>query len=110
MQASADTAYIRYNGPQATAINMVGMQNFAVYPNPAANQVNFTFNASEAQFCTISLINMLGETVRVSSLHVPANSPNALSFDVSNLAPGAYMYKVIGASGKSNTGKILITH
>ena len=110
LQASADTAYIRYNGPQATAINMVGMQNFAIYPNPAANQVNFTFNASEAQFCTISLINMLGETVRVSSLHVPANSPNALSFDVSNLAPGAYMYKVIGASGKSNTGKILITH
>jgi serine protease len=110
LQASADTAYIRYNGTQATAINKVGMQNFAVYPNPATDALNFVFSSTETEACTVSLINTLGQTVKVITTTVPSNTMHKVNFDVSDLATGAYMYKVSNASGKSNTGKILITH
>jgi subtilisin family serine protease len=110
LQTSADTAFVRYNGQQPTAISKVGMQNFAVYPNPAADALNFMFSSTETEACTVSLINTLGQTVKVITTTVPSNTMHKVSFDVSDLATGAYMYKVSNASGKSNTGKILITH
>jgi len=111
LQTSADTAYIRYNGvPIPLGINKVGIQNFAVYPNPATNTLNFMFNLSETENYTVSLINTLGQTVKVMTTTAPANSIHKVSFDVSDLATGAYMYKATSASGKSNTGKVMITH
>ena len=110
LQTSADTAFVRYNGQQATAINKVGMQNFAVFPNPAADALNFVFSSTETEACTVTLINALGQTVKVMTTTVPSNTLHKVSFDVSDLATGAYMYKVSNASGKSNTGKVLITH
>jgi hypothetical protein len=86
------------------------MQNFAVYPNPAADMLNFVFSSTETEVCTVSLINTLGQTVKVITTTVPSNTFHKVNFDVSDLATGAYMYKVSNASGKSNTGKILITH
>ncbi|MEO8760251.1 MAG: S8/S53 family peptidase [Bacteroidia bacterium] len=111
IQASADTAFVRYNGTLTTGINKIDLQNnFAVYPNPATDALNFIFNYTDAQNCTLSLINTLGQTVKVMTTNIPANSLHKVSFDVSDLAPGAYFYKVNNASGKSNTGKILVTH
>ncbi len=111
LQTSADTAYIRYNGvPIPLGINKVGIQNFAVYPNPATNALNFVFNSSETENYTVSLVNTLGQTVKTMSTTAPSNSLHKVSFDVSDLATGAYMYKATSASGKSNTGKVMITH
>ena len=110
LQASADTAYIRYNGHPSGINTIVGMQNFAVYPNPATNALNFVFNSNETGNYTVSLVNTLGQTVKVMTTTAPANSLHKVSFDVSDLATGAYMYQVVGTSGKSNSGKILITH
>ena len=111
LQTSSDSAYIRYNGVTTTGINKVDLQNsFAVYPNPATNALNFMFNYTEAQNCTLSLVNTLGQTVKVMSVNVPANTLHQVNFDVSDLAPGSYFYKVINATGKPNTGKILVSH
>ena len=111
LQTSADTAYLRYNGVSIPlGVNKVGVQNFAVYPNPATNALNFAFSSTETENYMVSLINMLGQTVKTTSTSVPSNSFQKVSFDVSDLATGAYMYKVIGTSGKSNTGKISVTH
>src|ERR1700757_2419766 len=111
LQTSADTAYIRYNGvPIPLGINKAGIQNFAAYPNPATNTLNFVFNSSETENYTVSLVNTLGQTVKVMTTTAPSNSVHKVSFDVSDLATGAYMYKATSASGKSNSGKVLITH
>jgi serine protease len=111
LQTSADTAYIRYNGvPLPLGINKVGIQNFAAYPNPATNTLNFVFNSSETENYTVLLVNTLGQTVKTMTTTAPSNSVHKVSFDVSDLATGAYMYKATSASGKSNTGKVLITH
>jgi serine protease len=112
LQTSSDTAFVRYNGylPLGTGINTLNLQNFAVYPNPASNSLNFVFTATQAETASLSLVNTLGQTVRVMQLNIPSNKAHTVSVDVSDLAPGAYMYKVTNASGKSNTGKILISH
>jgi len=111
LQASADTAYVRYNGIIATGVNKIDLQNnFAVYPNPATDALNFIFNYTETQNCTLSLINTLGQTVKTITVNIPANTLHKVNFDVSDLTPGAYFYKVNNASGKSNTGKILVSH
>ncbi|HEX7414488.1 MAG TPA: S8/S53 family peptidase [Bacteroidia bacterium] len=113
LQTSSDTAFLRYNGyvPAGTGISKINsFQGFEVYPNPASNSLNFIMNSSETETCTISLVNTLGQTVKVMPTTVPSNTLHKVSFDVSDLPPGAYMYKVISASGKSNTGKILIGH
>ncbi|HTA63697.1 MAG TPA: S8/S53 family peptidase [Bacteroidia bacterium] len=110
LQTSSDTAQIRYNGI-ATGINKVaGLQNFVVYPNPATNALNFVFNSTETENYTVSLMNTLGQTVKVMTTTANSSILNKVSFDVSDLATGAYMYKVTSASGQSNSGKVLITH
>lgn len=111
LQTSSDTAFLCYNGyvPVGTGISKINsFQGFEVYPNPASNSLNFIMNSSETETCTISLVNTLGQTVKVMPTTVPSNTLHKVSFDVSDLPPGAYMYKVISTSGKSNTGKILI--
>jgi serine protease len=109
LQTSADTAYIRYNN-LPSGINSVSVQNFVVYPNPATNALNFVFNSTETENYTVSLMNTLGQIVKVMTTTAPSSSLHKVSFDVSDLATGAYMYKVTGVSGKSNTGKVIITH
>lgn len=110
LQTSADTAFVRYNGIQTLGISKGSISNFVAYPNPATNALNFVFTSNETENYTVSLINTLGQTVKVTTTTAPSNSMHKVSFDVSDVATGAYMYKVTGASGKSNTGKILITH
>ncbi|HKC67431.1 MAG TPA: T9SS type A sorting domain-containing protein, partial [Bacteroidia bacterium] len=111
LQTSADTAYIRYNGvPIPLGISKTGIKNFEVYPNPATNSLNFMFSSNETESYTISLVNTLGQTVKVMATTAPSNATHKVSFDISDLATGSYMYKATSASGKSNTGKIMITH
>ncbi|HXU25588.1 MAG TPA: T9SS type A sorting domain-containing protein, partial [Bacteroidia bacterium] len=110
LQTSADTAYIRYNS-QVLGINKaVSIQNFVVFPNPATNALNFVFNSTETENYTVLLVNTLGQTVKTMTTTAASNSLHKASFDVIDLATGAYMYKVTSTSGKSNTGKVLITH
>ena len=112
LQVSSDTAFLRYNGylPLGTGINNLSLQNFAVYPNPAANTLNFVFSSTQSENATLLLVNALGQCVKTMPLSIPSNTAHTLSIDVSDLAAGAYMYKVLDASGKSNSGKILIAH
>lgn len=109
LQTSSDTAQIRYNNLPTTGIKSVtAVQNFMVYPNPANTILSFVFTSTETETCTIALVNMLGQTIKTTSTTIPANAMHKVGFDVSDLAPGAYIYKVTDAHGKTNTGKVLI--
>jgi len=113
LQESSDTAYLRYNGslPVGTGINNLNsLQSFQVYPNPASSNLYFRIGSTQTENCNLSLINNLGQTVKSTSITLPSNTAYKVSIDISDLPPGAYMYKAISASGKSNTGKILIEH
>lgn len=112
LQTSSDTAFLRYNGyvPAGTGINTLNsFDGFRAYPNPATYTLNFMLSSAQNENCSITLINSLGQTIKTSSNTIPSNTPYKISFDVSDVPPGAYIYKVTSASGKSNTGKIMIT-
>lgn len=107
LQESADTAQIRWNNASSLGINNsnVVVRNLAVYPNPASDAINFVMTGNQLDPSTISLVNVIGEVVKTAIM----KSGNA-SLDVSDLAPGTYIYKVTEKSGKTNMGKIVVKH
>ena len=109
LQTSADSAWVRYN-PSTGVKNTTDVQNFVVYPNPSADVVNFVFGSNQTENCTITLVNVMGETVKTTQINAGAKGLHAATIDVSDLAAGTYMYKVISANGKPTVGKIIVKH
>jgi len=112
LQESADTAQIRYNniGSGGTGISQNAIQNFVVYPNPATDAVNFVFGSNQPDNYSISLINVIGQTVKTAQLSASGSGFHTANVDVSDLAPGTYIYKVTDKAGKVNMGKLIIKH
>lgn len=108
LQESADSAWVHYNqmpigikkNNTATAIQ--------VYPNPASNVINFTFNSESAASTEISIVNMIGETVKTMSFQATSGI-NTVTVDLNELAEGAYTYKFLDDKGKQTIGKIIVT-
>lgn len=78
-----------------TGINNVagGVNNLAVYPNPAAQQTTAGFNMNTAGGATISVTDALGRVVYTSSKNLPAGF-NEVTIPTSSLAKGVYVVKV----------------
>ncbi len=112
LQTSADTAQIRYNNIYngSTGINSNIAQNFVVYPNPAADAINFVFGSNQADNYSITLTNVMGQTVKTAQLNASGSGFHTANVDVSQLAPGTYIYKVTDKAGKANIGKIFVSH
>jgi len=106
LQESSDTAFLRYNGyiPVGTGISKLNsIQGFQVYPNPANDVLNVEcFMVNENTIFT--LMDFLGKAVKQVSFNTQHTT-----FNISDLPPGAYMYKATFVSGKYSTGKIVIT-
>ncbi len=119
LQTSADTAWIRYNNITGVKSNSNTDYNFVVYPNPSSDIVTFVFgsNQNQSENYTITLVNTLGETVKVTSLNTGGNGFHKVTFDMSDLANGTYFYKVTSAPHSGNgpteqpkVGKIIVRH
>ncbi len=111
LQESADTAQVRWDGIGTTGISShSALQNFVVYPNPAADAINFVFGSNQLDNFTISLFNVIGEEVKATRVNAPGAGFHNATLDVSDLAPGTYIYKVTDKAGKVNMGKIIVKH
>ncbi len=112
IQESADTAQIRWDGFNggSSGISHSAIQHFVVYPNPANDAINFVFGSNQSDAFTISLVNVIGETVKTIQYNASGSGFHTANVDVSDLAPGTYIYKVIDKTGKANVGKIVIKH
>jgi serine protease len=109
LQMSADTAFIRYNGTTGIIKKNIA-HNFVVYPNPSSDAVNFVFGSDQSENCTITLMNVMGETVKATSLNAGGKGFHTATIDVSDLAAGTYVYKVLGSNGQPTIGKIIVKH
>ena len=79
--------------PTATLSNdEFELQGISVYPNPANDRININF--SEAQNTSVNMFDMLGRTVKTTSLF---NTRNTI--DVSNLNSGMYLIQLSNESG-----------
>lgn len=108
LQTFADSAWVRYN--PSTSIKRNDEANFAVYPNPATNTVNFVFGGTTEHNYTVNLVNVMGETVKTVQVNTAGNGFHTSTIDVSDLAAGTYVYKVTGTNGKPTVGKLIVRH
>jgi predicted transcriptional regulator len=79
------------------------------YPNPAQNEVTFTYNIAETGFTKIEILDLLGNTLQevVSEYLTPGNYK--LTTNLHKLVPGVYLYKI--TSGKSSRiNKLIIAN
>lgn len=110
IQHSADSAQTHYDNPPVTTSIKESRNEFnlAVYPNPANNQLNFAFNASQNESFEITLVNMLGETVKRINNIDANNGYNRVSVNVSDLSNGTYFYQ-LKSNNKTSMGKVVIS-
>lgn len=71
-------------------INTAGIE---VYPNPVTNTLNIRLNAHKAFEGNITITNIAGQTVLVTTSNVVAGE-NILSIDASALAAGSYLISI----------------
>jgi hypothetical protein len=67
-----------------------------VYPNPTAEQLSITFNASKAAYTTIEIFNELGAVVMKKQINLMSGS-NYFSLGVSHIPAGNYFVKFSNA-------------
>jgi len=92
--AGVDRVPIVNNAPSVT-----------VYPNPANQEINISFDNIDTRNSSISVINILGQTVY--SANVTANN---MQINSSSFAPGVYVILCNTTNGSSNIGKVVIAH
>ncbi len=76
-----------------------------IFPNPANNNINVRFELDQAQDATISVVNMIGQTMLTKA--VEAEMANTVSMDVNSLNAGVYFVQ-ISAGNSTITEKLVI--
>ncbi len=81
-----------------------------VYPNPASgDRVKFMYSLSEPAHVFIDIYNLAGFRIaRLEEKHQPAQSNLVTTWDIRDVAPGVYLYKISFETldGRRRTGKI----
>lgn len=91
--------------------NYVGVSNRVIsgmkmYPNPATESVNIAFSSEDADNATITVRNLMGQTVYTQSCAVNEGN-NQVSVSVKGFANGIYMVTVQTSKGIS-TQKLIV--
>jgi len=98
-----------YNGKSAdiaAGMNEIveGKQEFSVYPNPAENILNMNLKMKDADGeVTVTFMNFLGQVVLTKNIGKVAGGESTYSFDISNLASGAYFVNVATSKGVASS-------
>lgn len=82
--------------PSATYLDVIEFAEdftFKTYPNPASSTVNVEFNLSTENNVSVSVVNMVGQTVASQDLG-KVSGTQSTQLDVSSLEAGMYVVKV----------------
>jgi hypothetical protein len=80
--------------------NFTAENNFIVYPNPADQLVNISFNNAGTQNSTVEFIDAVGHVVSAATIEAAAGNFKQ-SFDISNFAKGIYTIHVVSGDKTS---------
>ena len=75
------------------------IEELALYPNPADQEVNLRFSVATPQNTAIQIVDITGKVVQTNSVMAAAGS-NLVMMDTSKLAAGTYMMTVKTASAQ----------
>ena len=78
----------------------------AVYPNPAVDYVNISYNVQGNNKANFKIINIVGQVVVEQSLNADATS---VRVDVSNLESGVYFYSIELKGSAIETKRLIIS-
>lgn len=90
---SAMEAEIESHIPASASVNETSDMNVSVYPNPASDVANLTFNSTSAGKSTLSIYNILGELVHSEVLSTVSGT-NTLQLDLSSFTSGNYFVQI----------------
>jgi GH18 family chitinase len=77
-----------------TSIDEAITSELKVYPNPAVNNINVTFDVAESTNAKVELLNTLGAIIASNDLGIAAVGNQTVSFATSGLSEGIYLVKV----------------
>lgn len=80
----------------------------SVYPNPANDQLNFTFTTPTPESLPLHITNVYGQTV-YHEVHSLNTGKNTVKVSVSDLVAGTYFYSYI-TNGTPRLGKVIVQH
>jgi hypothetical protein len=92
-------------GLGSAGINSLDKIEFSVYPNPATDIVNVSFEASNADYA-ISLMDLQGRVVSSQELS-NANGTQLISFSTESIAKGSYIIS-IKSNGMTTTTNVVV--
>ncbi len=80
-------------------------KSLTMYPNPASNSVNLTFDFTAAKALSVEVVNLMGEVVNASN-HTGVSS-TTLAINVASLSAGVY-FVTVRTDTESVTKKLVI--
>ncbi len=86
-------------------INELNAENVVVYPNPATNVLNVSFDANSSDY-TIAVIDLQGRTVASANVS-NVSGQQVVAIPVANLAKGSYLVRV-SSNGSSTVQNVVI--
>ena len=91
-------------GETIEGINDHGWENprSLAYPNPSGDRIRFTFPGRTPGTTEVSIVNPAGNAVKTLQLPDPVNS-----FDISDLPPGLYFYRLTDQGMHLSNGKFI---
>jgi Secretion system C-terminal sorting domain len=85
-----------------------GITGVIAAPNPASGELTVSFELAAAATTTVSLTNLLGQTVAVETV---ANTySGSVVFNTATLPSGIYVYTVQANGGARTTGRVVVAH
>lgn len=94
---------IAENSGSNTGIDVVDLNNLNVYPNPASENVQFSWKHSLPNI-TLNIFDIVGR-----QMYSTVFNSGITTVDVSNYSTGTYLYRIIGTSGNVLTsGKLIV--
>ncbi len=85
-----------------------GVSILSVYPNPTSSSATVAFEVAKAGEVEVTLVNLLGQTVKAFDYGKVTNGKYELKMDLNNLKAGVYMVNV-KVAGSETTQKLVIT-
>jgi photosystem II stability/assembly factor-like uncharacterized protein len=88
------------------AIEQLQIREFRLYPNPANDLLNLSFETDQTQALTIKIADISGKTIITENKKISSGSV-AEKINVSDFAPGVYVLSIYLNGRKANTEKVV---
>jgi hypothetical protein len=89
----------------SSILDELALGNVTVYPNPASDELNVSFEATNADY-QVSILDLQGRVITAKSLQ-SLNGTSTVTFPVADMAKGSYIVTVV-SNGITTTKNVVI--